>query len=418
MKPKLIFRGPVTTASGCGVHARQILHAIINMDKYDICVSPIMWGQTPFVYDDNKFFTLIREFISKYEKNEKNNVQYDISVQVTIPNEFLKLAKINIGVTAGIETDKVSCEWISKINDNVDLVIVPSKHSAETLINTVYNIDGNKDLRVCKPVVIIPEGVDTTLFNTLEINTNSLMMLDDINSEFNFLFVGLGLDNRMGEDRKNISLLIKWFCEKFKDDENVGLVLKIGIFNNSLLDFETCKNKISDIKRLTGCNEFPRIHLLHGRLLDGEMAELYKHNKIKAFISLTHGEGYGLPIIEAAACGLPIMATNWSGHLDFLHIGEKKYFVPIDYKLEEIPQSVVRKGVMEISSKWAIPDEDDAKIKMNKIVFSYEKPNEWASVLASHIKENYSLEKIYYDFSNTLNSFLEKQYASDHSISA
>jgi glycosyltransferase involved in cell wall biosynthesis len=109
--------------------------------------------------------------------------------------------------------------------------------------------------------------------------------------------------------------------------------------NNSNVDFKNVKNRIQFIKAQTGCGQFPKITLIHGRLSDLELATLYKNDKVKAFITLTHGEGYGLPIIEAAACGLPVIATNWSGHLDFLKVGGKNKFIPLDYKLEPIPPS-------------------------------------------------------------------------------
>ena len=53
------------------------------------------------------------------------------------------------------------------------------------------------------------------------------------------------------------------------------------------------------------------------------MANLYAHPKIKAYVSLTHGEGYGLPLFEAAYHGIPIIAPDWSGHLDFLYMPVK-----------------------------------------------------------------------------------------------
>lgn len=414
MKPKLIFRGPITTASGYGVHSRQLLKALLASDLYDVSVAATNWGQTPFIYDDETYLDLIKKLVLKREQNEKNGVEYDISVQVTIPNEFVKLAKLNVGVTAGIEVDRVSPEWIAKINENVDFVIVPSKHSAETLVNVVYRTQEGKEHRVIKPVAIIPEGIDTNVFNTDHVAADDVLAISKnfFKPDFNFLFVGLGLDKGMGEDRKNISILVKWFCERFKDDPNVGLILKTAIVNNSLLDFETCKRKIEEIKSACGCGELTNIYLLHGRMSEHELAALYKHPKVKAFISLTHGEGYGLPLIEAAACGLPIVATNWSGHLDFLSINGNRRFIPIEYDLTQIPNSVVWKGVMEEGAKWANPKEEDAKLKMKKIILSYDKPKEWAVELSEHIKNNYSIEKVCHLFVDIISDFLNKFYES------
>lgn len=225
-------------------------------------------------------------------------------------------------------------------------------------------------------------------------------------TKFNFLTVGLGLDKQIGEDRKNISSLIKWFCERFKDDKEVGLIVKASLINNSLMDFELLRRRIEEIKRSTGAGEFPRVHILHGRMSDHEMATLYKHPDVKAYVTLTHGEGFGLPIIEAAACGLPVIATDWSGHLDFLNIDGKKRFVPVEFELKEIPQSAVWDGVMERGTRWASVKEEDAKLKMKKVVLSYDKPKEWAEELAKHVQSNFSLEKVSFNLVKTIVDFL------------
>lgn len=402
---KLLFRGPLLTSSGYGVHARQLLAAILRTKKYDVSVASINWGNTSFVMMHDRFFDLVRQLSKKFEEERQSNVQYDVSVQCTIPNEFEKLAAVNIGVTAGIEVNIVSPDWLVKTNDKVDLLVVPSHHSRDAFTAVAYRDQSGKDIRLMKPLAVCPEGVDTSVYNTKTLSEDQASMFD-FPSDFNFLFVGLGLDKPMGEDRKNLSLLIKLFCERFKDDKSVGLVLKAGVVNHSLMDFESITRRIKDIKKSTGCGEFPRIHLVHGRLSDDDMSVLYRHPKIKAMISLTHGEGFGLPLLEAAACGLPVVATSWSGHTDFLTIDGKKKYVPLEYDLKEIPESSVWKGVMEKGTKWAYPKEDDVKLKMKKLILSYDKPKEWALELAQHIARNYSLERVCDHFANTLDSFL------------
>ena len=57
--------------------------------------------------------------------------------------------------------------------------------------------------------------------------------------------------------------------------------------------------------------------------LEEEMTYLYNHPKIKALISMSHGEGFGLPMFEAAYNGLPVIATDWGGQCDFLYMSDK-----------------------------------------------------------------------------------------------
>jgi ADP-heptose:LPS heptosyltransferase/glycosyltransferase involved in cell wall biosynthesis len=383
---KLLFKGPVLTASGYGEHARQLLRAVLSSKKYDVFVEPIKWGDTPHLRDDTD------EIKNIYSLASKKNVfrgEYDLSIQVTIPPEFAKLAKVNIGVTAGIEVDRVSPLWLIKANENVDFVITPSNHSALTYADAKYKNNEGHTLEFQKKMIVCPEGVDTSVFNNEPINCEW-----DFPTSFNFISTGLGFDKQnIGDDRKNLTTLVKWFCERFKDDKDVGLILKCSVINNSILDKTYLKNRIEVIKHQLGVGEFPRIYLVHGRLKPVQMAALYKHPKVKAYVTLTHGEGFGLPIIEAAACDLPVMATNWSGHLDFLKINNENKFIPIDYELKDVPQSAVWDGVIEEGTKWAYPKEEDFKLKARKLMLSYDKPKQWAVELGEYIRNTYSLEK-------------------------
>ena len=384
---KIIFRGPVQTASGYGVHARMLLKALDDDGRFDITVMSVPWGATALVYDDTPEMRRIKELSAKFNPN--NRVEFDASVQVTIPNEFAKLAPKNICVTAGIETDRVAALWQNKTNEVADVLVVPSIHSARGFTTGIYGEQkGPQQLLLRRPLYILPEWVNTDVFNTSPVEPDPRW---DFPSDFNFLAVGLGLDKADGEDRKNLTNTVKWFCEQFRGNPYVGLVLKVSMVNNSAVDFKNVKARVAMIKQQTGCGQFPRIHLIHGRLRDEELAALYKHPQIKAMVSLTHGEGYGLPLIEAAACGLPIVATNWSGHLDFLKGADgRRLFVPVEYDLAPVPPSCVWKDVMEEGTRWANPKEMDAKLKMTKVTISYDKPKQWATELAQHIAATFN----------------------------
>lgn len=401
MKKRLVFKGPVLTSSGYGVHARQLLRAVVESGEYDVGVVAINWGRTPFVYDRSPEFERIFSLMRKHEDSLRLGAEYDVSVQVTIPNEFEKMARVNVGVTAGIEVDRVSPQWISKANELVDLVVVPSTHSARTFLDTRYKLSDGRVVGLEKPLVVCPEGVDVSVFNGEPVDSPL-----ELAPEFNFLAVGLGFERGFGEDRKNLSTLVKWFCEVFKGEKSVGLVLKASMVNNSLTDFEGVRARVAEIKAAVGCGELPRVVVVHGRLSDKEMAALYKNPRIKALVSLTHGEGFGLPILEAAACGLPVVATNWSGHLDFLNVDGKRRFVPIEHELAPIPKSAVWEGVMEDGSRWAYPKEGDAKLKLRKVVASYDKPREWAGELGARVREKFSLESVGRAFLDALRGFL------------
>lgn len=382
MKRKLHFSGPVLTASGYGVHARQLLKALNDSGEFDICVDALRWGETPVLAD--KDLDWIRQLAAK-----PKHANPQVSIQVTIPNEFKRAAPLTIGITAGIEVDRVSPQWLAKCNQEVDLVVVPSEHSRISFMVEYQDERGNK-LRLEKPIFVVPEGVDTSVYRP---DPALSRFLDELQVPGkNFVFTGLGLDKPDGKDRKNVSRLVEFFCKTFAGNKGVGLILKIAIVNGSTVDFEVVKRRIADIKKATGCGEFPRVFVVHGRASEAELSAIYNDPRVMAAISLTHGEGFGLPLIEAAACGLPVMATDWSGHVDFLTKDGRKLFVPFEYDLQPIPEECVWEGVMERDTRWAVPREADVCTKMQKMTLSTTTPRKWAEELASHIGSKYSLE--------------------------
>lgn len=393
MKKKLLFIGPVLTGSGYGVHARQLLKGLVDCDRYDIWVESLKWGDTPILQEPE-----LDGFRALAAKN-RDSVQFDVCVQVTIPNEFKRRAPLHIGVTAGIEVDRVTPDWILKCNAEVDLVVVPSHHSLQSFA-VGYQDDKGTVIQLNKPIMVVPEGVDTTVYKPMSMLSSSGILNEAGVAEKNFIFVGLGLDKPRGQDRKNVTRLIEWFCQAFAGNERVGLILKTAIVNASTLDFEMTKRRISEIKESVGCGQYPRITLLHGRLSDAEMAAVYNDPRVISAISLTHGEGFGLPLIEAAACGIPVIATDWSGHTDFLTRDGKKLFVPVSFDLKDIPAGAVWEGVMNAGSQWAEPKEHDAKTKMQKMVLDQRTPREWATELAAHVATRYDLARTSQEFAD------------------
>ncbi len=391
MKQKILLKGPFLSQSGYGEQARFALRALkTREDIFDIYLLPINWGQTGWVSLDNEERSWVDERIKQtHAFNERKGI-YDVSIQVTIPNEFENLATVNIGYTAGIETTKVTPEWLDKSN-SMDKIIVVSNHSRQVFKQTSYNVKdastgGPKKLSLTSPIETVNYPVRR--FKKQKINLN-------LDYDFNYLAI-----SQWGP-RKNFDNLINWFIEENFDQE-VGLIVKTSIKNNSRVDREYTENKLKSIVAPHGDIKC-KVYLVHGDLSDEELAGLYQNKKVKCLVSITHGEGYGLPLFEAAYNGLPIICVGWSGQTDFLTIPQKngklkEMYASVEYDLQRVQKEAVWQGIIQPESLWAYPREASFKKKLREIRTEYSRYSRTASKLKKHLLENFSEEKIYKNF--------------------
>ena len=399
-KPSLLFRGPVKTRSGYGAHSRDLLQALYEMNLFDISVDSCMWGSTPLtaLEEDNTFHKWIESVIVT-----RMEYKPDIYVQVTVPNEFQTLGKFNIGVTAGIETTVAPKEWIDGCN-KMDLIVTTSTFSKDVLLSTVYNETENntgkliKQHKIEKPIKVLFEGVDLSIYN------NEYKGLDiDIKEDFAFLFVGHWLKGNLGQDRKDIGMLIKCFSKSFEDIENPpALILKTSSATFSVKERESFRKRIS--KLVEDIKNPPPIYLLFGELTNNEMNQLYNHPKIKSMISLTKGEGFGRPLLEFTMSGKPVIASNWSGHKDFLPMDKA---IMVGGSLTEVDESAVDTFILK-GSKWFTANYNEAAEVMKLVHKDYDKFLEKSETLRIENQEKFSLEKMRETFKEMFQPFATK----------
>ena len=280
----------------------------------------------------------------------------------------------------------------------VNKIITTSNHTRDTLLNTEYTgTDKNTNQQVLVKMNIPVKTVNYCVKQYDKIPQLQLNLKHNIN----FLCVA------QWGPRKNIANTIKWFVEEFRDEE-VGLVVKTNLARNCVMDRSATANIINNLSKELGERKCS-IHLLHGDFQDDEMIALYKHDKIKAFVSLTHGEGFGLPIFEAAYSGLPVISTAWSGQLDFLTSEDgENLFYPVSYDLANVPQEVVWEGIILAESMWANPREFSARKQMRKVYETIKQPDEMPDlVLATNLHERFAPEKMYKKFVDEILEFEE-----------
>ena len=398
---KVLLVAPVLSRSGYGEMARFALRSLLNEPSVDLYVHNIGWGKSGWIWRDDDERRMIDSLLQKTVFYNQQGGKYDSSIQVTIPNEWKRITPHDVGYTAGIETDKVAPEWLTKGNE-MQKIITISNHSKNVYTNTKY--DGTNS-QTGEPVLgyKLETPIDVVGFPVRDLQTEELTL--NLKHDFNFLCVA-----QMGP-RKNIDAVINNFIDEFKN-EDVGLLLKVHAANDSIMDFHNMKANFKSIQEAAKKEEWAcSINLLHGNLSDEQMQGLYSHPKVQALVSLTHGEGFGLPIYEAASNNLPVIATDWSGHLDFLSIrtpinttkfkggktkgklsSPKKMFAPVKYELKQIEQAAVWGGVLHVDSRWAFVDDADARKKMRDVFKNY---NKWLKK-AEKLSESFKDETYYY----------------------
>ena len=415
----MLICAPVTSRSGYGDHSRDLVNSLFEMDMFNIKILDVPWGQCPRNALDNNIESnnIIKQAILTEPKLDN---QPDVYIDIRIPNEFQQFGKFNIGITAGIETDIISPEWIEGCN-KMDLIIVPSEHSKRGLINTLYDQvknlpDGSQqktgEHKIDKPVEVLFEGFDETTYKKIEIEKiqkeKIYQDIDNLQDDFLFLHLGQWTTGDYGDDRKNISTTIKIFCEAFANKKKKpGLLLKTNGAGFSVLDHEDTKLKIKAIKKHFPKNfDLPNIYLLHGELTNDEINILYNHPKVKCMLSLTHGEGFGRPLLEASVTGLPIITTGWSGHIDFLN-EEKCILLPGE--LKQVPKSVVWDKIIVENSKWFNVNESQAYHAMNYMFKNHFDSKVRAKSLMQENNDKFSLSKMTKKFKKILEKHLANQ---------
>lgn len=348
-KETVVISCPIDCYAGYGARSRDVARAFIELEKYDVKILPQRWGNTPWGFiEDHSEWSFLNNHLF-YPQPNQQYPQPDIWVQISIPNEFIKQGKYNIGITAGIESTVAPADWVEGCN-RMDLILGSSKHTIDILKNSKFQKHDQKTNQVIGNIEL--NAKTDILFEGLDLNTykpvKSNLDLTNIRESFCYLFVGHWIQGDFGHDRKNVGLLIKSFCETFKNKpQQPALILKTSHGTVSYMDREKLLQKIQTIKE-TVKGKLPNVYLLHGDFTNSEMNELYNHSKVKAMISLTKGEGFGRPLLEFTQTKKPVITTGWSGHIDFL---KPDMSILLPGTLNDVHKSAQNKWLIQ-GSKW------------------------------------------------------------------
>ena len=391
MKPLFVISSPFDTYSGYGARSRDLIKAIVETDKYNVRLLSQRWGVTPFGFcKDNPEWKFLYDLALPNNQLPK---QPEIWAQVTIPNEFQSVGKYNIGFTAGIETTLCAGDWIEGMN-RMDINFVSSEHSKKVFQETTFEkrnkhtnaLEGNVKLE--KPIEVLFEGVNIDIYKP---DDRPCLIDFNIPEKFAYLFVGHWINGDLGEDRKNVGLLIKAFYETFKNKTNKpALILKTSQAGSSYVDREEILKKIRQIRKTVNSKNLPNVYLLHGEFTDEEMNSLYNHSKVKAMVSLTKGEGFGRPLLEFTLNKKPLITTGWSGQMDFLN---PEFTTLIGGQLTNVHPSSVNQWLLA-ESQWLSPDHGQIGHFLKDVFENYKNYTDGAKRQAFYSKTNFSWDKM------------------------
>tara|TARA_B100000475_G_C14996609_1_gene314582 strand:+ start:61 stop:1389 length:1329 start_codon:yes stop_codon:yes gene_type:complete len=407
-KPVCLVTAPVATRSGYGAHSRDIVRSLIELDRYDVKIWSVRWGNCPMnalTADDPNDKMIIDRLLQKPELPN----QPEISISILVPNEFQPVAKYNIGITAGLECSVVPPAWIEGMN-KMNMNIVPSNFVSDVFKTCIFDVKDDKtqqvkgQLKYEKPIEVLFEGTDTNIFKkTKEFSKQLVDEMKNIEESFNFLYVGHWLSGNIGEDRKDTGMMLKVFLETFKNKKKKpGLIMKTSGAGFSILDREDILKKINTIKSQVK-GDLPNIYLIHGDFTDEEMNELYNHPKVKAHVNITHGEGFGRPLLEASISEKPIIASDWSGHKDFLSGGLANL---ISGGLVDVPKSSFPKEMYIQGSQWFTVNYQSVSSVMKGVFSSYKKYTLNAKKLGKVNKSKFSLNAMTRELGKILDKYV------------
>ena len=410
MKQLCVISCPIDTYSGYGARSRDFVKALYELkkDEYDIKIISQRWGVTPWGYVKNNLQDCdwILPLVLQTPQLPR---QPDIWIQITVPNEFQPIGKYNIGVTAGIETTICDASWIEGVN-RMNTTLVSSQHAKNVFEASKFekrDQQGNiiSHIKLEKPVEILFEGANLNKYfhipdQELE-DTDLVLQLDEIKEEFCFLFVGHWLQGVLGEDRKNVGLMIKTFLETFKDKkQKPALIMKTSGAGSSIMDRDEMLKKIDDVKNMIK-GDLPNIYLLHGEMDDKDINNLYNHSKVKAMFNLTKGEGFGRPLLEFSLSKKPVIVSAWSGHIDFL---DRDFYCAIGGELRNVHPSAQVQNMILAESQWFSPDIGQASFYLKNVYEKYSKYEEQAKRQSHISRTKFSFEEM----KNLLGLYLDK----------
>lgn len=340
--------GNIFDSSGYSVHTRQLANALNKLVEVKLTTMlPNMWQRD---CNDQEL-----EMIKREDKGEINLI-------ITNPIYWRVncYAKRNF-VYLVWEGDRVPKSFIQEcLNPEIEKIIVPSEHTKQALFKTLFEVmpelkiesetkgsiiqrlNGetlwqNGDYIIWDKIIVVPHGVDHNIFSVPE---------KQVQKDKFTLLMNKGFRNL--EDRGGAQYGLKAFLEEFTDKDNVRMVFKINPAYG-IPDVTKLIGQLTDKK-----TDLPDLAIDTSLYDYKDMPKFYQQGDV--FVCPTRCESFGLPVLEAMSCGLPVIYTDYGGQSEFA-IGWK-----IGYDLVEVKNDLLYEGI-----KWATPKIDELRQCMRDV---------------------------------------------------
>lgn len=285
--------------------------------------------------------------ITKKERYVKEN-HWNAHIYICMPSLFNSMGdSLYMGFTM-TEVDGISSKWVSKCNE-MDIILTPSEFCRNVFISSKVKAE---------KIRVIPLGVK----NSFSAEGKKLN-LPVTKNKFVFLSVGEWIP------RKGFDLLVKAFVREFSQDDDVILILRTH--SNTAYD-ENGTNIYRDIKVWLEDEKKkrqPPIYVLPTIISEQEMPCLYR--MADCYVLPTRGEGWNMTAFEALSCRIPVITTNWSGHMDYL--SDKNSFLINNKGLVKVSADDSISDRVYHGFRWAEPDVENLSDLMRYV---YENKNE------------------------------------------
>ncbi len=221
-----------------------------------------------------------------------------------------------------------------------------------------------------------------------------------------FVSVGQWLIGSIGNDRKDIGMLCTTFLKKYANNKQYGLILKVDHGKSSVLSQYFLRQRINQIYKVLDIQcTHENIYFISGNLKQQQILQLYNHEKVKAYVSFSHGESWGIPIMEfSGVTGKPLIIPYHSGFMDYIQPQNCQILL---HKVTQIPTQLLNTYYVNFfipQSRWNTVDYQYAAYKFTDFIQNDNiKKHDRYKQQQKYIRQNFSYQKV----KNILKSYMQ-----------